>query len=209
MLAPNHKIILLLLHNYNFATFVNCNANICVSGILRWPLGKGRSTPKELWAMDWESPSLRESLESPTLGACVMGGAQGPLSWSLASWTKYFKNRLKGSLRTIYQSLKEKPSGRLCCQSWQLPRRMRWRKERTLCLLSWAWRFGEEPHIKWGVTSEKQWERSEYQRESSVFLSEDGGLQNKSTESRDSEKECILSHLKGNYSSHEYKGANY
>ena len=34
VVTPNHKIVLLLLHNYNFATVMNCNMSIWYEGYL-------------------------------------------------------------------------------------------------------------------------------------------------------------------------------
>ena len=46
VLIPKHKIILLLLHNCNFATVMNCNINLCIFSWSQLTLVNGLFTPK-------------------------------------------------------------------------------------------------------------------------------------------------------------------
>lgn len=46
VVTPNYKIMSLLLHNYDFATVMNHNLNVCYAGILTWGSLKGSIDPR-------------------------------------------------------------------------------------------------------------------------------------------------------------------
>ena len=68
VLTPNHKIIFLLLHNYNFAIVMNQNVNIWYVGYLLYeisgiqPLWKGLLTPKEVITLRLRAAGLMDKV---------------------------------------------------------------------------------------------------------------------------------------------------